>query len=676
MLENVKVRSVTAEGAAAASTGVSSRANPIAELLSQRQLNTISELALLQDCELSAEQFQQLHRLQSDFLRTTLSEGFHRLTTCLSGARREAPEPAPHPPSSRFRSVVGRLQAISARMASRVDTAGWQHDTERRSTEHELLRVALDLQGCYADIHAGTPGEGRAPPDPASDREVLFLEFVTGLCMAWLTAEVRRLAILDLLRSVTAAAPERGDARELEGAERSLAALTSTRPSTHGWSSSIRDCDAEVTAFSRILDTCYLDNLLSVTADCIGYCHGASPGLAFLDAFDSALRRRPPLRAVMDILASMRHIPADDPGHGPPGDGGRRRAAILGMAQALHWNGIGSDDGGLWHEQVELAHLTPHSLSYTDNFSTASDAIAMMLGALRTDAADATARFISAAAAQDPGIAGSPERGIPAGARVFRIIEDASGPHAQFVSEVAVRLNEIFRDAGGAVVHATTADGAGSNLASLAQHALRGSTPAGGTSCKIQAIRYRDLTLPLARHSLDGAARGLNEPYDAYVVCYGLHHVTDCVRGLEILRDALRFGARVVRAGGCLAFAEPRESGPAMEALLPLDMTDRAGRLPTELHDYIPFSALAVPAGRSAPDGARRVKLARELRGYRRASPSKDNPMVAFALFEVVELPEAVLSELDELRARGRLELCDELIGRYAELKASDPEQG
>lgn len=671
MLEDVKARSVTTAGAAAASPGAAPRANQIAALLSQPQLNTISELALLQDCELSAEQFQHLHRLQSDFLRTTLSQGFRGLTTCLSGAQGKAPEPALQP-SRHFRAVVGRLQAISTRMASTVDSQGSLLDAERGSTDHKLHRVALDLQCCYVEIHGVAPADGPAPSDPATDREVLFLEFLTGLCMAWLTAEVRRLVILDVAGSIPEVPRGQAGSHDPGGAARSLAALMSIRPSTHGWGSSRRDCDAEVKVFSRLLDTCYLDNLLSVTADCIEYCQAASPDLAFLHTFESALKQRSSLQAVMEIMASMRHIPADHPGPGPQMFAGRRRAAILGMAQALHWNGIGSDDGGLWQDQAQLAPLAHHSLSYADNFSTAIDAIVMLMRTVRALAADATARFLSAPA-QAREAAASPERAAPRGTRVFRIIEDASGPHAQFVSEVALRLNEICRDTGGAVVHASTADGAGSNLASLAQHAASGSTPVAGTSCKIEEVRYRDLTLPPARPVMEAAGRTWDGQYDAYLVCCGLHHVTDCVRGLEILRDAVRFGTRAVRAGGCLAFAEPRQSAPAMEALLPLDLTDRAGCIPTDIYDFIPFSALAVPAPRSGPDGVRRVKLAYELRGYRRASPSHENPMMAFALFEVVEIPEAVLPELDELRARGRADLCDELIGRYVDLKVPDP---
>jgi len=638
----------------------SSGGRSAASVLSQPHLTAISDLACLQNVHLSAAEAVELHRLQDDFLRTSLVRGFASLAACL-GEPGEGGAPADGAPraSAHFRSIIGQLVVITGALTAHLEALAVPLTAEGEAALEEHLReAAFSVRRCYEAIHEPPRGGSRSDFGAPTDHEILFLEFMAGLCMAWFATEVRRLVITDLLRSAREAFP----ALSADGAaDQLLHSLWSLRPGSHGVRGLAGQHSPEIAVFARVIDVIYFDAALSVTSDAIDHCHQFCTHDALLEEICASLVRRPAAGAAMKAICSMRHIPSEEPGSLPyPGAGGAR-AGILGMAQALHWSGIGSENSGLWLDHEPLRLLAHHSLSYADNFSKAAQVLGDLICDMRTHAREATARYLlemPEPGGPGPEAAGPGERGR---ARIYRVIEDASGPSAQFASEVARRLDELRSDRGGAVLHLSAADASGANLLSLVEHEKKGSTPAAGEACRIESVRYRDLTLPLL-HGLEGDDPGsLESRYDAYLVGLALHHVTDGVCGLDFLLNVLQFSTYVVRPGGCLAFLEVTELAPAVEMLVPLDLADRVGSFPHDIHETFSFAALAV-AGRSGSGSERRVKLPWQVKELGRSFPSQERPATTFALFSVVEIPEALVAPLDELRAAQGFERCAQLL--------------
>lgn len=625
-------------------------------MLSQLHLTAISDLACLQNRRLSAAEAAELYRLQDDFLRASLLRGFASLVVCL-GEPGAGGAPAGDAPqvSAHFRTIIAQLAAITGALTAPIDALALPLTAEGEAAlEARLRESALSVQRCYEAIHAPPAGRSRGPGPAPTDHEILFLEFMAGLCMAWIATEVRRFVVNDLLRSMRESIP----ALSADGVDDDLLrALWSTRPGPHGIRRLAGQHSPEIAMFARVLDVIYFDAVLSVTSDALEHCHQFSTHAALLEEICATLGRRPALGEAMKAICSMRHIPPEEPGSLPyPGAGGAR-AGILGMAQALHWSGIGSETSGLWLDHEPLRLLAHHSLSYADNFSKAAQALGDLIGDMREHARQVTARYLSGMPAP-----GGPASGRQDPARSYRIFEDASGPDAQFASEVARRLHELRSDHGGAVVHLSAADASGANILSLVEHQKRGSTPAAGEACRIEAVRYRDLMLPLL-HDLEGdSPDSLESRFDAYLVALALHHVTDGVFGLDFLLNALRFSTHIVRPGGCLAFLEVTELGPAVEMLVPLDLTDRVGSFPHDLHETFSFAALAVAASSGGSGPERRVKLPWQVKELGRSFPSQERPVTAFVLLSVVEVPQALVAPLDELRAAEGVESCARLL--------------
>jgi hypothetical protein len=624
----------------------------VAALLEQPRLHTVSELEVVQNLELTAGEARQLHRLQDEFLRSCLSLGFASLRACL-GMTREPPATA------HFSTIVDHLVTIADATRAAIGAVPLPLTPAGEAALSERLReAALDLLRCYEEIHA--PARRDVPERAPTDRERLFLEFVTGLCMAWISAEVRRVVATELLCSMPCAGAEPGGGH---GGEDLLRALWSVRPST----SRAEGRDPEIAAMARLVDIVYLDSLLSVSSDAIDECYARSGAhTEIIGRVCGALERKPQLRDAMRAICSMRHIPGGERGSGDPSAGDGAPAAIISMAQTLHWSGIGVDGSGLWVEHEPLAQLAHHSLAYSNNFSKAAEVLGDLFADTRAQASAVTAQFLSAMAPREHGPA----------QRAYRVFEDASGPNAQFVSEIARRLEDLCGGRGRVAVHVSAADASGANICSLLDHAARRSTPSGGEACRIEAVRYRDLLLPLLNGFTAEHADGLTDRYDAYLVSLALHHVTDGVRGLGFLLEALRFGTRVVRPSGCLAFLEVAELGSAMELLMPLDLVDRVGSMPLDIHEALPFSALAVattgdPAGRRGS-----VKLPWQRRELGRRFTSDEHATMAFLLLEVLEVPEDLPAQLDELRAREGIAACDRLLQARLSMHAHGESSG
>lgn len=336
-------------------------------------------------------------------------------------------------------------------------------------------------------------------------------------------------------------------------------------------------------------------------------------------------------------IVSMRYIPEE--------------LEMLGIAQALHWSGWGGN--GAFLEQVPKLN-DPLLLRYVigwhggsgdagmPHFTKRMGMFGMMINKMKErEGQNVVPVLLDHFSDVDE----------------FKVFDGGAGPVARgSVNWIGRALAE-----NGKKVSVTAGDVDGMSLASLAS--LKGKKPLEDLPDGVvieKAVRFD------ANQDWPNIP---NNQYYLFVMSVVLHQVMDYEKGHESIAALLSRATEATKKGGIIAWSDAGELAYIQSSVIPYNVSDREGGVPENIYDRIKFDDVAIFVGHGE-DGHNYYKVPYRMSWLRYATPESLAKKYGCGIYEsnvfvVLELPEYVIDQLDQVRDQP--ELCDAILTGYYE---------
>lgn len=152
------------------------------------------------------------------------------------------------------------------------------------------------------------------------------------------------------------------------------------------------------------------------------------------------------------------------------------------------------------------------------------------------------------------------------------------------------------------------------------------------------------------------------DQYDLFVLSIVLHQLMDENLGEEMVARVLKNATQATKVGGFIAWSDVSEHGFIQSILLPFNVVDREGCVPENIFKRVKFSDVAVAGS------GEMFKIPYRLAKLRQVQPESVGQKYGSGIyesnaFEIIEVPQNVLDELDGARANP--EECDRIVVGY-----------
>ena len=302
--------------------------------------------------------------------------------------------------------------------------------------------------------------------------------------------------------------------------------------------------------------------------------------------------------------------------------------AFLGIAQFIHWNGVGGN--GTYPLQEELEALKAHSFNYhgkEQGIQASYEHFSQRMRLFGKAHADLKMHINTVLfnALNDKDM-GSP----------IYMYDACSGPRYSAIADVTARLAEKGRK-----VCLTLSDVDGNNLKTLVEEKHN------DLEKRIVDVRYEDLNLPL------DISESEQNHYDLVSASIGLHQLSE-----ENQRKSIQYFTKLARVGGFISIPHVNELVHTQLMLIPVNILDREGYVSDDLLLF-KFTQLAVPTDKK---GIVKVPYPISKANIPQIGSDPKPNFYDYTLYLVVELPAAELETLQMHFNRGEYTESNQLI--------------